>query len=79
MSLDSRYDAEQLQKVTRYEAAELANLHLAQLVASEVAPLLRGFCGDFVPEVEQMSGSRQYIAKSSNPSEERSQFLLYVS
>ena len=33
------------------------NFHLAKLTTSEMAPLLKGFCGDFVCGVEQMAGT----------------------
>jgi hypothetical protein len=50
----------------RHDALELINFQLGQLVASDVAPFLKGYCGDFVPSVEQMSGSRQSFFKSSS-------------
>ncbi|KAF8158437.1 hypothetical protein B0H34DRAFT_674846 [Crassisporium funariophilum] len=57
---------DQLQGSTGHEAVDLVNLRLSQLVTSEVAPLLKGFCGDFIAGVEQLSGSRQYTAKSAS-------------
>ena len=35
------------------------NFHLKQLATQmyEIAPLLKGFCGDFVCKVEQMAGT----------------------
>ena len=50
----------------RHDALELINLQLGQLVASEVAPYLKGYCGDFISGVEQMSSSRQSFFKSSS-------------
>lgn len=53
-------------------------LKLEQLVTSEVAPFLGGFCGDFVAGVEQMACSHQYTAKSASTkvSPDLSKFLL---
>ena len=39
--------------------SDVVNFHLKQLTMSEIAPLLKGFCGDFVRGVEQMAGTSQ--------------------
>ena len=35
----------------------VVNFYLTQLSRSEIAPLFKGFCGDFVRGVEQMAGT----------------------
>jgi hypothetical protein len=53
---------------TQLETADLVNFHLGRLVMSEIAPFFNGFCGDFVPGVEQMAGSIQSPLKTANTS-----------
>jgi hypothetical protein len=48
---------------------DLMKFHLQQLVMSEVAPLLKGFCGDFIYGVEQMAGVIQTPLRTANTSE----------
>ncbi|KAF8162742.1 hypothetical protein B0H34DRAFT_671902 [Crassisporium funariophilum] len=64
---------DQLQGSMGHEAVDLVNLRLLQLVTSEVAPLLKGFCGNFIAGVELLSGSRQYTAKSASTTHPSSQ------
>lgn len=65
---DYRYlqKLDHLQQEARQEGADLVTLKLEQLVASEVAPFLGEFCGDFVAGVEQMAGLHQYVPKSAS-------------
>jgi hypothetical protein len=44
----------------QHDALELINFWLEQLVASDVASYLKGYCGDFIAGVEQMSGSQLF-------------------
>lgn len=37
--------------------ADLMNFHISQLAASEMAPFLKDFCGDFTHGVDQLAGS----------------------
>jgi hypothetical protein len=50
------------------ETADLVNFHITQLAMSEIAPLLKGFCGDFVQGVEQMAGTVQTPLRTANTS-----------
>lgn len=54
----------------RYDAMEVINFQLGQLVASDIAPYLKEYCGDFIPGVEQKSSSRQQFVKSSSTGEQ---------
>ena len=47
---------DQRNKNMQRETVDVVNFHLGQLVMSEIAPFLRGFCGDFVRGVEQLAG-----------------------
>lgn len=60
---------DQRNKYTERETADLMNFHIGQLAASEIAPFLRGFCGDFVRGVEQLAGSVQSPLRSAKTSE----------
>jgi hypothetical protein len=62
----------------RYDAMEVINLQLEQLVASDIAPYLKGFCGDFIPGVEQQSSSRQQFVKSSSAGEQNLQVSVII-
>lgn len=57
--------------VTQRETDDLMNIRLGQLADSEIAPLFRGYCGDFVPGVEQMAGlgTFQSPLRTANTSE----------
>lgn len=54
---------------THREMADLVKFHLAQLAISEIAPFLKGFCGDFVRGVDQMAGTIQTPLRTVNTSE----------
>ena len=47
---------------TSHEMAEVVNFHIAQLTMSEIAPLLKGFCGDFVHGIEQMAETTSHFS-----------------
>jgi hypothetical protein len=51
------------------ETADVVNFHIRQLQMSEIAPFLRGFCGDFVRGVDQMAGTIQSPRRSAKTSE----------
>ena len=48
------------------ETADIVNFHITQLAMSETAPLLKGFCGDFVRGVEQLAGTIQIPLRAAN-------------
>ena len=54
MILISYLHLDQRNRVTQRERDDLLNIRLGQLPESEIAPLFSGFCGDFVPGVEQI-------------------------
>jgi len=53
---------------TRRETADVVNFHITQLTMSEIAPLLKGFCGDFVRNVEQMAGTSHVPLRTAKTS-----------
>lgn len=69
MILISYLHLDQHNRVTQLERDDLLNIRLGQLPESEIAPLFRGFCGDFVPGVEQMAGTFQSPLRTANTSE----------
>jgi hypothetical protein len=62
---------DQHNKDSQREMVDLVNFHLRQLAMCEIAPLLEGFCGDFVRGVEQleMAGTTQTPSKTEKTSE----------
>ena len=61
---------DQHNKYTQHEtAADLVNFHIGQLAMSEIAPFLRGFCGDIAHRVEQLAGSIQSPLRTAKTSE----------
>ena len=48
---------------------ELVNFQIRQLARSEIAPFLKGVCGDFVKGVEQLAGTIQSPLKTAKTSE----------
>ena len=71
---------DQCTKDIQCETADLINFHMGQLAMLEIAPFLRGFCGDFVHGVEQLAGTilSQSPSKTAKTSEFNSNKLFHL-